>query len=771
MRWRDLKLVTKFSIGFGATIALLTVISVWSIVGINGIIDGSAQAQETKDLQASFIQREVDHLSWAGTVCSSFIRDDVNSINVQTDPTLCAFGKWYHSDARIQAEETFPGLKQVLAAIDKPHEQLHKSVEAINTKFNKVDPRLGERLSQLIRDHLKWIIQLQDVFIENLDSVEVVVDHQICNFGKFLYSEEGKQFAALDPELARLLESVKNPHQQLHESAKKIKDVWKPIHPGLESQLQEILAGHLKWALRLNKAILRQDVSMEDIETDPENCMFGQFLQSDQVKKIEAEFPEFKQILEDCGPFHETLHASVLEVKTALEADNATAVTQIYDQNVNPALVNLEENFEKAIALENDRVNARESAITIFKEETLPILATMEEIFQSMIKRIDTLVDEMYQAKTVYNTETVAALQNVQASLKQAQSIVEKGATEITGQMAEDASSTRTFVIVLAIAAVLVGVCIATFIARGIIQVVQKALRFTQIIADGDLTCELDVDQKDEIGVLADSLSIMKDRLNQIISNIQLSAEQVASGSEELAASAQGLAENTEEQAANLTQVASTIDSLVQSIEKNTQNATESSTVSGSVSTKAEEGSASVSGTVEAMKKIVDQISIIDDIADQTNLLALNAAIEAARAGELGKGFAVVAVEVRKLAERSQIAAREITALSSDSVKKAESSAELIQSVVPELNTATELVQQITEQCSSQTNSIHEIRDALNQLDSITQHNSSSSEETAAASEEMASQAQALQEMVSHFRTNDTTHAVVTNAPMLGYDK
>ena len=322
----------------------------------------------------------------------------------------------------------------------------------------------------------------------------------------------------------------------------------------------------------------------------------------------------------------------------------------------------------------------------------------------------------------------------------------------------EDSLNTMQYIITLgAIILCIAFGFLAIFIASKIANPIKQAVDFASIIADGDLTKTIENKQTDEVGVLCKALNRMVASTAEAVMSIQAGAEQVAASAEELSASSQSLASGATEQAANLEETSASIQQLTSSIDDNASNASGANDITIKAASEAEEGGNAVEETVGAMKKIAEQIGIIDDIADQTNLLALNAAIEAARAGEMGKGFAVVAVEVRKLAERSQEAAKEISSVAQDSVVKAEQAGSLIANVVPAIQDASDRVKGINQSCDEQSNGADQIKQAIIQLDEVTQQNSAASEESASASEELASQAQFLQETVSRFKTSKSS--------------
>ncbi|MCP4339527.1 MAG: methyl-accepting chemotaxis protein [Desulfobulbaceae bacterium] len=70
------------------------------------------------------------------------------------------------------------------------------------------------------------------------------------------------------------------------------------------------------------------------------------------------------------------------------------------------------------------------------------------------------------------------------------------------------------------------------------------------MVGAGDLTTQLDVAQKDEIGVLANALENMVTRLRRIVAEIKNAANNVASGSQQMSSRSEEMSKGATEQAA-----------------------------------------------------------------------------------------------------------------------------------------------------------------------------------------------------------------------------
>ncbi|WP_022660635.1 methyl-accepting chemotaxis protein [Paucidesulfovibrio longus] len=343
--------------------------------------------------------------------------------------------------------------------------------------------------------------------------------------------------------------------------------------------------------------------------------------------------------------------------------------------------------------------------------------------------------------------------------LKAAQDTAAAGMALTKERAAESVAALNTASTVMVIGlvvALLLGVVVAVLLTRIITKPVLLGVTFAENMAQGDFTQNLDIDQKDEVGVLAGSLNDMVAKLRQVVHDVQSATENVASGSEELSASAQTLSQGATEQAASIEEVSSSMEEMTANIKQNADNARQTEAIAQQAARDAAEGGQAVNQAVDAMKNIAEKISIIEEIARQTNLLALNAAIEAARAGEHGKGFAVVAAEVRKLAERSGAAAGEISELSSNTVQVADNAGQMLAKLVPDIQKTAELVQEITAASNEQNAGVEQINRAIQQLDQVIQSNASAAEEMASTSEELSSQSQMLQQTMSFFRVGQS---------------
>jgi methyl-accepting chemotaxis protein len=318
---------------------------------------------------------------------------------------------------------------------------------------------------------------------------------------------------------------------------------------------------------------------------------------------------------------------------------------------------------------------------------------------------------------------------------------------------------------------------IGTFLIRGIVKPIEKAVDIAHAVAHGDLTQHIEVETGDETGRLMQALKDMNSGLVKIVSQVRGGTDTIATAAGQIAAGNMDLSSRTEQQASSLEETASSMEELTSTVKQNAENARQANVLAVSASEVAGKGGAVVSEVVETMgainesaKKIVDIIAVIDGIAFQTNILALNAAVEAARAGEQGRGFAVVASEVRNLAQRSAAAAKEIKTLIDNSVEKVQVGSMLVDQagktmaeIVDSVSRVTDIMSEITAASMEQTSGIEQVNVAITQMEQATQQNAALVEEASAAAQSMRDEADGLERAVGAFRLDAA--AVRTRAP------
>ena len=448
---------------------------------------------------------------------------------------------------------------------------------------------------------------------------------------------------------------------------------------------------------------------------DPTACNFGKWLAGYTTDNV-----RINELLADIRGHHDAFHEAVHKIKALRQSGRIEEATTVFIEEMLP-------NAEQTFNLFRDMRAEAQKSLDQFQEMGGISLGEANQAQGEFFA----VLDDLIVINTTLSAQAVAKAQ-AEASLGKLIAMIGMGG------------------------GVILALVLGVILTRGITKPIAKGVSFAEGMAQGDFTRELDIDQKDEIGVLATALNNMVRRLKDVVAEVQSASDNVASGSEEMSSTAQNMSQGATEQAAGVEEISSSMEQMAANIRRNAENARQTEKLALKAAQDALSGGSAVARTVTAMKQIAEKISIIEDIARQTNLLALNAAIEAARAGEHGKGFAVVAAEVRKLAERSGKAAAEIGTLSSTSVDIAETAGNMLRRIVPDIQKTAELVQEIAAAGNEQNAGAEQINKAIRQLDQVVQQNASASEEMASTSEELSSQAEQLMSTMGFFRVGES---------------
>ena len=508
------------------------------------------------------------------------------------------------------------------------------------------------------------------------------------------------------------------------------------------AKFSEVLNAHYTWRNNLTQTVIAAAEFKGSL--DPDTCVLGNWLKSEESKAIED--PQILALLESIKEPHSFIHHNAESIVAMVESGDMIAAQ---NELTNVLLPRLQEVINGLTA-----IGARYNEMLSEEVVAMQSLGSYITVLAIVIV-IVAVVIALWLAIVISG--------NISKPLSLLSSFMKKaGETGDLTLRPEDIASIEKF----ANSKGEIGNVISG--SASFIKHVTKISKELELIADGDLTVDLEVLSDSDI--VGQSLRKMEGNLNSMFDEIRNSSNRVSDGAKDVSDGAQSLAAGSTQQAESILELKNSISVISEKTTANAAMANKTSELSLRIKDSADKGSrqmdemiTAVSEINEASRGISKIIKTIDDIAIQTNILALNAAVEAARAGSHGKGFSVVAEEVRNLATKSADAAKDTSSMIQNSMEKAElgsrianETAASLKEIATGINEASLFISEIAAASDEQSTGVSNINVGIDQVAQVVQQNSATAQESAAASEEMKMQSDILQKLISQFNLKES---------------
>lgn len=499
----------------------------------------------------------------------------------------------------------------------------------------------------------------------------------------------------------------------------------------LLNTIQTAETAHYKWSANLSNALYAGTEFTGSI--DPTSCILGKWIYGEAGTEDET----ILQVRSQLEALHKTLHQSAATALELMESDPGEA-QQFYQKTILSNLGSIVGLLEQVVQRgeELSAESSEEMKNTVFLMHVTSGVCLAVALV-CLINLVIYVLNRVVKPILII-TENSRPLQKGNLNLN----IPYKSRDEM-GELADTLRNSLAAI-------------------KGYVEDINNVMRE---LSSGNFNVETSSDYVGDFKSIQISIERFTSVLSESLGEISEVEKRISENAEQIAGSSQSLAQGATEQTSSIEELYASLEDLSKSAKKNVE-------VSAMAKVRAEQtgeqittGSRQMEEMVAAMsdistssQKIGQIISTIENIAFQTNILALNAAVESARAGEAGKGFSVVADEVRSLAAQSDKSAKATKELIENCVDAAERGTSIVKEVSASLQKIMELVGGsnedigiIAKAVNLEAESIVQVTEGIEQIATVTQTNSASSEEAAAISSELFSQTRKLQEQTGKF--------------------